>query len=537
MGATEMGATESGDVFDRRSSVFASGGMVATSSPLAAQAGFRILADGGNAVDAALATAAVLGVVEPMMNGLGGDMWAMVWWEDDRRVHGLNASGRCPGGLSASRFAGRKTMPEAGWETVTVPGAAGGYTALHERFASRPLAELVAPAVAYARDGFPVGETIAATWAIGAGKLKQFGGLEYLVDGRAPVPGERFRYPALADTWELFGREGRDGIYTGPVARELVRASSAGGSGLTEADLAAQRAEWAEPISLEYRGRRILEMPPNGQGIIALVALGILSFDDLGKLSPAERMHLEIEATRIGFGEAFPRVGDPRCVEVDVTSLLTESALSGLRDRIDPKTARPQPDIGRDLGDTTYLCVVDAAGNAVSLITSVSSAFGAGVVAGSTGVVMNNRGAEFSLDPKSPNLIAPGRRPRHSILPAMALRDGRPEIVFGCMGGMMQPQGHIQLMVNVLDAGMGLQEAIDAPRYRILDGLDVTVDDGLDPEVIADLERRGHQLPSSEKLPPGSRFKGSAQMIRFHRDHGSLEGGTDHRLDGVAIGL
>jgi gamma-glutamyltranspeptidase/glutathione hydrolase len=181
--------------------------------------------------------------------------------------------------------------------------------------------------------------------------------------------------------------------------------------------------------------------------------------------------------------------------------------------------------------------VVDAAGNAVSLITSVSSVFGAGVVAGSTGVVMNNRGAEFSLDPKSPNLIAPGRRPRHSILPAMALRDGRPEIVFGCMGGMMQPQGHIQLMVNVLDAGMGLQEAIDAPRYRILDGLDVAVDDGLDPEVIADLERRGHQLPSSAKLPPGSRFKGSAQMIRFHRDHGSLEGGTDHRLDGVAIGL
>jgi len=336
---------------------------------------------------------------------------------------------------------------------------------------------------------------------------------------------------------ELFGREGRDGIYTGPAARELARACAAGGSGLTEADLVAQRAEWAEPISLEYRGRRILEMPPNGQGIIALVALGILSFDDLGKLSPAERMHLEIEATRMGFAEAFPRVGDPRCVEVDVTALLTESALSGMRDRIDPKTAQPQPGIGRDLGDTTYLCVVDAAGNAVSLITSISSVFGAGVVAGRTGVVMNNRGAEFSLDPKSPNLIASGRRPRHSILPAMALRDGRPEFVFGCMGGMMQPQGHIQLMVNVLDAGMGLQEAIDAPRYRILDGVDVAVDDGLDPEVIADLEQCGHQLKSSEKLPLGSSFKGSAQMIRFHRDHGSLEGGTDHRIDGVAIGL
>jgi gamma-glutamyltranspeptidase / glutathione hydrolase len=295
MGSHEVGAKESGDVFDRRSSVFASGGMVAASSPLATQAGFRTLADGGNAVDAALATAAVLGVVEPMMDGLGGDMWAMVWWEDDERVHGLNASGRCPTGLCSSRFADRKTMPEAGWETVTVPGAADGYAALHERFASRPLAELIAPAVAYARDGFPVGGTIAATWAVGASKLKEFGGLEYLVDGRAPAPGERFRYPALAYTWELFGREGRDGIYTGPVAREFARASSAGGGGLTEADLAAQRAEWVEPISLEYRGHRILEMPPNGQGIIALVALGILSFDDLGSLSPAERMHLEIE--------------------------------------------------------------------------------------------------------------------------------------------------------------------------------------------------------------------------------------------------
>ena len=456
--------------------------------------------------------------VEPMMNGLGGDVWAMVWWEDARCVHGLNASGRCPGGLSASRFAGRKTMPAAGWEAVTVPGAADGYTALHERFASRPLAELAAPAVAYARDGFPVGETIGAVWAVGAGKLKQFGGVEYLLDGRAPAPGERFRHPALADTWELFGREGRDGIYTGPVARELVRAFSASGSGLTEADLAAQRAEWAEPISLEYRGRRILEMPPNGQGISRAGHPGLRRPRQAGGWR--SRPRIDREGWRVGIG------GGGRC---DRGRLL--------RDRIDPKMARPQPDIGRDLGDTTYLCVVDAAGNAVSLITSISSAFGAGVVAGSTGVVMNDRGAEFSLDPKSPNLIAPGRRPRHSILPAMALRNGRPEIVFGCMGGMMQPQGHIQLMVNVLDASMGLQEAIDAPRYRILDGLDVTVDDGLDPEVIADLERRGHRLPSPEKLPPGSRFKGSAQMIRFHRDQGSLEGGTVHRLDGVAIGL
>ena len=324
----------------------------------------------------------------------------------------------------------------------------------------------MAPAVGYARDGFPVGETIAATWAVGAGKLKQFGGLKYLVDGQAPAPGERFRHPALADTWELFGREGRDGIYTGPVARELVRASSAGGSGITEADLAAQHAEWAEPISLEYRGRRILEMPPNGQGIIALVALGILSFDDLGKLSPAERMHLEIEATRIGFGEAFPRVGDPRCVEVDVTSLLTESALSGLRDRIDPKTARPQPDIGRDLGDTTYLCVVDARQRRFADHQHlVGLRRRRGRREHGCGHEQPRCRGSSSIPKPEPDRPRAPPSPQH--LARDGARDGRPEIVFGCMGGMMQPQGHIQLIVNVLDAGMGLQEAIDAPRYRI----------------------------------------------------------------------
>ena len=531
--------------FDHRSSVFASGGMVATSSPLATAAGLRILAEGGNAVDAALATAAVVGVVEPMMNGLGGDMWAMVWWEGDQRVHGLNASGRCPEGLSAGRFAGHRAMPQAGWETVTVPGAADGYVALHERFATRPLAELLAPAVAFARDGFPVGESIARVWAYGAGKLEQFGALGYLVEGRAPGPGERFLHPELADTWEIFGREGREGFYAGPVAREIARASAAGGGALTEADLASQRAEWVEPIGLGYRDRRILEMPPNGQGIVALVALGILSFEDLASLSPADRMHVEIEATRIGFEEAALRVGDPRCVEVEVASLLTESALSDLRDRIDRQTARRRPLTASAHGDTTYLCVVDAAGNAVSLITSISDVFGAGVVGGSTGVVMHNRGAAFSLDPGSPNLIGPGRRPRHTILPGMALRDGRPEIVFGCMGGNMQPQGHIQLLVNVLDLDMGLQQAIDAPRYRILEGDDVAFEPTLDPAVIADLERRGHQrvtgdAPPSDWNSPHAyvrSFKGSAQMIRFHRDRGSLEGATDPRLDGVAIGL
>ncbi len=518
---------------------------MAASSPLATQAGLRVLADGGNAVDAALAAAAVVGVVEPMMNGLGGDMAAMVWREDEQRVYGLNASGRCPEGLTAGRFTGRQTMPQAGWETVTVPGACDGYSVLHERFATRPLSELVAPAVGFARDGFPVGESIAHVWAYGAGRLDQFGTAGYLMDGRPPLPGQRFRHPELADTWELFGREGREGFYTGPVAHEIARACAAGGGAVTEADLASQRAEWVEPIGVGYRGRQILEMPPNGQGIIALVALGILALVDLGSLSPADRMHLEIEATRIGFEEADLLVGDPRCVEVDVDTVLTEAALSRLHAQIDPRRARTRPVATSSHGDTTYLCVADAAGNSVSLITSISDVFGAGVVAGNTGVLMHNRGAAFSLDPESPNLIAPGRRPRHSILPAMAMHEGRPEIVFGCMGGNMQPQGHVQLLVNVLDLDMGLQEAIDAPRFRILEGDEIAFEETLGAELVDDLEHRGHQ-PVTGDPPPSDwtspqafarSFKGSAQMIRFHRDHGSLEGGTDPRLDGVAIGL
>src|SRR5262245_12956226 len=349
--------------YHERSSVYASNGMVASSSPLASQAGLRVLFDGGNAVDAAITMASVLGVVEPMMNGLGGDMWAMVWWEADQRVYGLNGSGPCPAGLTADRFAGQKSMPMAGWESVTVPGAADGYCVLHDRFATRPLAESVAPAVAFARDGFPVGQAMAYLWDLTAPKLKKFESNGYLIDGRAPRAGERFRHPELADTWELFGREGRDGFYTGPVAREIVRASSTGGGGLTEDDLASQHAEWVDPIGADYRGLRILEMPPNSQGIVALVALGILSFDDLGSLSPADRMHLEIEATRIGFAKADLHVGDPRCVEVDVAPLLTEEVLRSLRDRIDMHTVSAPALATAGQGDTTYMCAVDADGN------------------------------------------------------------------------------------------------------------------------------------------------------------------------------
>ena len=526
--------------YNKRSSVYASRGMVATSSPLATQQGLRVLFDGGNAVDAALAMACVQGVVEPMMNGLGGDMWAMVWWEADQKVYGLNASGRCPSGLTADRFAGVDSIPTSGWEAVTVPGAADGYCVLHERFATRPLAELVAPAVAFAREGFPVGEAIARIWEVLAPKLQHYKSDGYLIDGRAPRPGERFRPPPeLADTWELFGREGREGFYTGPVAHEIARASSAGGGGITEADLASQHAEWAEPIGLDYRGLRILEMPPNGQGIVALVALGILSFDDLASLSPADRMHLEIEATRIGFAEADLHVGDPRCVDVDVAPLLTERVLRDLRDRIDMHTVSTPALRTRAQGDTTYMCAVDADGNAVSLITSVSGGFGAGVVAGSTGVVMNDRAAAYSLDPDSPNLIAPGRRPRHSILPAMALREGRPEIVFGVIGGHMQPQGHIQTLVNVLDLDMGLQQALDAPRYYVLEDDEVAFEPAMDEDLVTELEDRGHRRFHNDGSPQawGQSFSGSAQMIRFHRDLDSLEAGSDPRLDGVAIGF
>jgi len=482
--------------------------MATSSSPLVTRVGLRVLEQGGNAADAAVAMAGMPALAEPMMSGLGGDTMVMVWSANEQRVFGLNGSGMAPSGTSLERLGSVPLMPEHGAASVTIPGALDGWCTMLERFGTRSLQELWEPVITAARDGYPVGESIAGFWAVGAALMGQSASSElrevFLPHGSAPQPGQRMRLPQLADTLERVAREGRQGFYEGPVAEAIATTISAGGVPTTTADVAAQQhhSEWVEPLSVGFRGRDVLGMPPNSQGVVALHALGILDGLPLAAMDEAERLHHEIEAIRLGFALA----------------------------------TRPQ---GGNSGDTSYMCAVDGEGNAVSLMTSISGLFGSGLVAGDTGVLLNNRAAQFSSQPGHPNALAPGHRPRHSILPAMVLRDGLPEFVMGVIGGNAHPQGLTQILVNALDLGMNPQQAVDAPRFKlIMQSGAVHIDPQFNPDVGHELVARGHQLGDSYGFMG---FKGGAQMVRLHRDDSghctSLEAGVDHRLDGVALGF
>ncbi len=533
----------------RRAGTHAPNGMVASSQPLAAQVGLQVLKEGGNAVDAAIAVAAMVNVTEPMMNGLGGDAFILVHWQG--KLYGLNASGRCPQGMTRDTFvrAGWKHMPQAGWGSVCVPGAPDGYFTLHERFGSKPFADLVEPAACYAEQGFAVGQKIAHAWEWGASKLhlSRHSVDEYLLHGKAPRPGEIFRQRNLAKTWRALGKHGRDFYYTGDLARKIVAASDAGGGHLKLPDLAGQHSEWMEPISAAYRGHRIVEMPPNGQGLIVLMALRILEGYDLAGIFRSDiamAEHLILEALKLSFADAERYIGDPRFGQVDVEQLLSDAFIASRRGLIRKDRAMPTPVAGTLRGNTTYFTVVDKDRNAVSFITSISDIFGSGMVAGDTGIILHNRAAEFSLEPGHPNEIAPGKRPRHSILPAMVFQDDDLRMTFGCMGANMQPQGQVQILVNLIDRGMNPQQAIDASRVRILGGNRISVESTYAPDVIARLASFGHEIvsgegPPSDWLQPHDflhSFMGSAQAILIDPAFGTLCGGSDPRLDGVAIG-
>lgn len=530
----------------RRSPVFAGHAMVTSSSPLVTRVGLRVLEQGGNAADAAVAMAGMLALAEPMMSGLGGDTMVMVWSAQDQRVLGLNGSGMAPSGASLERIGARPLMPEHGAASVTIPGAVDGWCTLLERFGTQSLQQLWEPVIAYARQGYPVGESIAGFWAVGAALLGQSASSElrevFLPHGSAPQPGQLMRLPQLADTLERVAREGRQGFYEGPVAAAIATTISAGGVPSTTADVAAQqhRAEWVEPLSVGYRGREVLGLPPNSQGVVALHALGILDGLPLAAMDEAERLHHEIEAIRLGFELAIDGVGEPTPAMLElVRQQLSPDGLAAARSRITAQArpaTRPQ---GGHSGDTSYVCAVDGEGNAVSLMTSISGLFGSGLVAGDTGVLLNNRAAQFSSQPGHPNALAPGHRPRHSILPAMVLRDGLPEFVMGVIGGNAHPQGLTQILVNALDLGMNPQQAVDAPRFKlVMQSGAVHIDPQFNPDVGHELVARGHQLGDSYGFVG---FKGGAQMVRLHRDDSghctSLEAGVDHRLDGVAMGI
>jgi gamma-glutamyltranspeptidase/glutathione hydrolase len=524
-----------------RSVVRAEHGMVATSQPLASQVGLEVLKRGGNAVDAAIAMAAVLNVTEPMMTGLGGDMFAMVYWAKTKELKGLNGSGRAPRALNLEHFAKKNVtrMPEFGMESITVPGAFDGWTTLLDKYGTMKMADLLAPAVGYAENGFPVMEKAAEDWEAEVQKLKRTpaSSVNYLINGRAPHAGEIWRQPNLARTLRTLATGGRDAFYKGEIAKAIADYCAKNGGYITLEDLAATKSEWVTPISTNYRGYDVFEMPPNGQGLTALIALNILEGFDVKAMSaqPDAYYHTLIEATKLAFADRNRYIADPAFAKVPVAELLSKDYAAKRRALINPDKALDSPPPGEILGsDTTYFTVVDKDGNAVSFINSLFDAFGSGIVAGDTGIVFQNRGSGFSLNPNHPNHIEPGKRPFHTLVPAMVMKDGKLFMSFGVMGGAIQAQGHVQVLCNIIDLGMGLQQAIDAPRYRFTNGKSVLLEDEIGAGVIDRLIAKGHVRGT----PPGvlRSSMGGGQAIMIDPTSGTLMGASDPRKDGLALG-
>src|SRR3989475_8125536 len=526
-----------------RSTVYAPHGMIATSQPLATAAGLAVLERGGNAVDAAVTAAAVLNVVEPPMTGIGGDLFAIVWSAKDHKLYGLNASGRS-GSLmtSAALLAkGHTIMPQESVEDITVPGALSGWDALLRRFGSVTLAQALRPAIAYAEGGFPVTPIIAAEWATQVSKLRNDEGARttYLVDdGRAPQAGEWFRNPDLARSLRLIAEQGIGALYGGELGRRIAERVRALGGYLTVDDLGKHRPEWVEPISATFKGYRVWELPPNGQGVAALEMLKILQPYDLKSLghNTAAYLHLLIETKKVAYADIARYVGEPAEMTTPVAALLGDAFVAQRRAQIDPARAadRPAPGKAATASETIYLTVADSAGNMVSFINSLYDLFGSGVVVPGTGFALHDRGAGFTLEPGLPNTAAPGKRPFHTIIPAFVTRPDsagvdQPWMSFGVMGGSMQPQGHVQVLLNLLVFGMDLQEAIDAPRFRHLDHRRVALEPAIGDDVRRALQALGHEIADER----GVAFGGAQAIIRLPRGYA---GGSDPRKDGMAAG-
>ncbi|HEY8486710.1 MAG TPA: gamma-glutamyltransferase family protein [Limnochordales bacterium] len=523
----------------QRMPVLACRGAVATSQPLAAQAGLRMLLAGGNAVDAALAAAAALVVLEPTSCGLGGDLFAMVW--DGQRLHGLNASGPCPSGLSAEllRRRGLQEVPLFGWESVTVPGVVAGWVALARRFGSMPLAEVMRPAVEYAEQGFPVGPRTAALWQQAQQTLGRFEGFRstYLPGGEAPRAGQLVRLVDHGRSLRLIAESWGEAFYRGELAEALVAYSDRTGGYLTREDLAGYQPEWVEPLGVRYRDVEIWELPPNGQGVAVLATLGILHHFDLsGAALDPSRVHLLVEAVRLGLDEAYRYVADPRTAPVPVARFTDPGVARELAGRISPQRAMPDPIPDRRwVGGTVYLCAADGQGRMVSLIQSNFHGFGSGVVVPGTGIALQNRGACFNLIEGHPNEMRPGRRPFHTIIPGFMTRGGQALADFGVMGGDMQAQGHVQVVSHMVDAGLNPQAALDVPRFRVLPGGKVAVEPEFPSDVVAALTRLGHRVQVGNAGMGVGGF-GGGQVIWREPDSGVYVAGSDPRKDGQAVG-
>ena len=529
----------------RRSPVYGTRGMVASSQPLASAAGLRILQRGGNAADAAVAVAAALQVTEPCSTGLGGDCFCLYFDAKTKTLSGINASGRAPAELSIDKLAElgiTGSLPPFSPHTVTVPGAAAGWVDTIEKFGTMTLREVLQPAIELAENGFPVSPITAVSWQRGVPQLLNGPyGDELLINGRAPQAGEKIKLPTLANTLRELAEHGKAGFYEGPIAEAIVELVQSMGSFMTLDDLKNHYNTYDKPISINYRGIDVWELPPNGQGITALIALNILEEYDISSFKhlSVEHLHLLIESLRLAFADTRWYVADPEKVAVPIQDLLSKDYAkrrSGLIDfdRANLNLARGDP---FSSSDTVYFCVVDGEGNACSFINSNYMGFGTGLVPKGCGFTLQNRGANFSLDPEHPNCLEPNKRPYHTIIPGMMTIDGELFGPFGVMGGFMQPQGHVQVITNLIDYEMNPQEALDAPRFCIIDGLSngkVALEEGISIEVMSSLARKGHTVVPTSGFARS--IFGRGQIILRDPDTGVMIAGSDPRADGLAIG-
>jgi gamma-glutamyltranspeptidase / glutathione hydrolase len=523
----------------RRSVTVARRGVVATSQPLAVSAGIEMMLRGGNAVDAAIATAVALTVVEPTSNGIGADAFALVW--DGTRLHGLNGSGRAPAGLSLDvvREQGGE-MPTRGWLPVTVPGAPAAWRDLHARFGRLPFRELFEPAIRYAEEGYPLSPVLALFWGYATNAYSRENGPEYrgwmetfAPGGKAPKAGEIWSSPGHASTLREIAESSAGSFYEGAIARRIARFAQETGGYITERDLAAHTSTWVEPISASYRGYEAWEIPPNGQGIAALIALNILEGFDIAEheRDTPDAFHLQIEAMKLGFIDAHRYVADPEHADVPTERLLSKDYAGRRRGLIGEKALTPEAG-DPNSGGTVYLCAADGDGMMVSLIQSNYMGFGSGIVVPGTGISMQNRGHGFSLDSEHPNRLQPGKRPYHTIIPGFLTRGGEAVGPYGVMGGFMQPQGHLQMVVNTVDYALNPQASLDAPRWQWKEGLAVEVESEADPSIVDGLRARGHDIRVAES---GGGF-GRGQII-WRLPSGAYIAGSDKRADGYAAGV
>jgi len=538
--------------FATRSEVLARQGMVATSQPLATQAALDILRQGGSAVDAAIAANAVLGVVEPMMDGVGGDLFAIIWDAKTKQLHGLNASGRSPNALTPEIFRARglKSIPGNGPLSISVPGCVDGWAEMHRKFGKLPWGTILKPAIEYARNGFPVSEQVAFDWEFyGRSYRDQSANFRevYTIEGRIPVKGDVFRNPLLAASLEKIARGGRDAFYKGEIARVIDAYCKREGCFLTEADLAAHTSDWVEPVSTNYRGYDVWELPPNGQGVTALQMLNILEGYDLKKFGfgSKEHIHYFVEAKKLAYEDRAKFYADPAFNRLPLKSLLSKEYAAARRKLISDTRAGVGYEPGNPAiqqGDTVYLTAADRDGNMVSLIQSVASSFGSGMVPDGLGFVLHNRGASYTLEEGHYNSYAPRKRPFHTIIPAFMTRDGQPILSFGVMGGAFQPLGHVQIVTNMIDFGMNIQEAGDAPRIdhtgssmptgsrAAADGGQILLESGHSYETIRELMKMGHKVGYSLGL------YGGYQAIRYDPQRQVYYGASESRKDGQAAG-